>query len=224
MIDKDLDLSYIRKFKTGDSKSFDILHTKYMDEIYNFFYKKIDDHNETDVQDLTQNVFFRCLENLKNFKENATFRTWLFGIAKNVLKEYYREKYPKIKLKGTGESLKIEKISIDEPKPIGDEEEIPFQLESITLNPEEEVIKNEDKKELFEAIESLSAEQREIIILRFGLGNNTKALSIKETADYMKKSEGAVKMAFKRATESLRTISALKKASSNLKLKREVLL
>ena len=55
----------------------------YSDDIYQFlFYRLSSKHH--DVEDLVQEVFIRALRNLDRFKGEASPKTWLYSIAKNV--------------------------------------------------------------------------------------------------------------------------------------------
>lgn len=203
----DEDLLDVRKFKSGDKRSFEILCRKHIDEIYNFFYKNTSSHE--DKEELTQETFMRSFQNIQNFKEASTFRTWLFGIARYVLMEYYRGQSQKITLKSTKEKLKITTISTDQTTLAGEEEEPILELESTSPTPEQELEEREGKEELFKAINILSADQQKIIILRLGLQGET--LSVKETATRLNKTEGAVKMDFVRALDTLRNVLTSKK-------------
>lgn len=57
-------------------------------EIYVYFYRTIGDVSR--AEDLAQETFVRAFEGLVRFRGDASFRTWLFGIARNVLAESRR--------------------------------------------------------------------------------------------------------------------------------------
>lgn len=206
----DEDLPDVRKFKSGDKKSFEKLYRKHIDEIYNFFHKRTNDNE--DVKDLTQETFMRTLKSIKNFKENSTFRTWLFQIAKYVLLEHYREKYPEVKNRKTGKTVEIEKASIDQTIENEEGEENPIiELKSTDPTSEQE----ETKEELFQVISKLPADWQEVLVLRFGLKGET--LSVKETATRLGKTEASVKMDTSRAIGSLRTSLTKKRRVATFK-------
>lgn len=48
--------------------------------------------NREDALDLTGDVFLAAYAGWENFKGQSTFRTWVYGIAKNKLKGYYSKK------------------------------------------------------------------------------------------------------------------------------------
>jgi len=57
--------------------------------IYSYLYYRCL-HKET-AEDLTASVFLKTLEKLSTFNpENGNFFAWLYGIAKNLLADFYR--------------------------------------------------------------------------------------------------------------------------------------
>lgn len=48
--------------------------------------------NETEAEDLTQDIFFKVIKNLSSFKEESQVYTWIYRIAVNTLTNYLRRK------------------------------------------------------------------------------------------------------------------------------------
>ncbi|MDO5561459.1 MAG: RNA polymerase sigma factor [bacterium] len=48
-----------------------------------------------DAQDVTQEIFINCLQNLSNFSEQSSLWTWMCSIAKHEIADYYRKLYAK---------------------------------------------------------------------------------------------------------------------------------
>lgn len=48
-----------------------------------------------DVQDVTQEIFINCLQNLSNFSERSSLWTWMCSIARHEIADYYRKLYAK---------------------------------------------------------------------------------------------------------------------------------
>lgn len=46
------------------------------------------------AEDLTQEAFLRALEGLERFSGRSTFKTWLFAIGTNLVRDHYRRKRP----------------------------------------------------------------------------------------------------------------------------------
>lgn len=163
----------IKKCQEGDTDAFGELYEHYVQNIYQFLYFKT--HHKEIAEDLTSTTFIKALNGIGNFDERkASFKTWLYQIARNTVIDHYRTLHP-----------------------TGDLEEI------WDLKGQEDLEKQTDQKMKFEAIrdylKTLKSEQREVILLRVWGGH-----SFQEIAEIMGKTEAACKMNFKRTIEKLR--------------------
>jgi len=84
-----LDHYLIERIKQGDLKAFDELYRQYLKPIYGYIYKRVN-HRE-DAEDITQDVFTRVFRHIKDFREEASFATWLYLIAKNEISRFFRK-------------------------------------------------------------------------------------------------------------------------------------
>ncbi len=84
--DKQLVANYLK----DDEKSLEILIKRYLKPIYGFVYRRIG--NPYDAEDVTQDVFVKVWRNIKRFKRQKNFKTWIFSIAKNTCIDFYRKK------------------------------------------------------------------------------------------------------------------------------------
>ena len=66
------------------------LHSDYM---YNYTITRVSDHEI--AKDLVQETFFSSLKAMKNFKGEASERTWLISILKRKIIDHYRKKNSK---------------------------------------------------------------------------------------------------------------------------------
>ncbi len=71
---------------TGDQNSGAQLFDRHFAPISRFFRNKVAD----EFEDLVQQTFTSCLEARSSFRRDSSFRTFLFGIANNVLRNYFR--------------------------------------------------------------------------------------------------------------------------------------
>lgn len=78
----------LQAWSNGDAAAAQALIERHFDAITRFFRTKAG----AQAQDLTQQTFLRCAEARARYSGKATFRAFLFGIARNVLFEHYREK------------------------------------------------------------------------------------------------------------------------------------
>jgi RNA polymerase sigma-70 factor (ECF subfamily) len=80
------DLELLERWRGGDVESGEQLFRRYVDQLERFFRNKID----RGAEDLIQNTFLACLEARDRFRGSSSFRTYLFGIAHNLLLGHYR--------------------------------------------------------------------------------------------------------------------------------------
>jgi RNA polymerase sigma factor (sigma-70 family) len=71
---------------TGDKKSGHVLFSRHHDALGRFFRNKVG----VEIDDLVQQTLLRCFEAHGRFRKDARFRTFLLGIAHNVLYEHFR--------------------------------------------------------------------------------------------------------------------------------------
>lgn len=133
--------------------------------------------NTNEVDDLVQETFIKAIKGLKSFKKEASPRTWLYSIARNVAIDFLR----KNKRINDRQFLSDE---IDGKNDLKTPDKI-FQL-------------NETKKELYHAILKLKQSYQDVIILR-----SIKEFSVAETAAILNWSEAKVRITFHRALKSL---------------------
>lgn len=160
-----------------DPKALDILQQRFYESIYRYIHFKVGDTQAS--EDLSGDVFVRMLE---AFKKGQGWRTtpdaWIFGIARNVVADYYRRQYrqPEVEL-NEGVAALAEQ------------------------GPVEQMLNNEQRDHLVEAISSLRDEYRDVILLRF-----IEELSIKDVAEILDKTPGSVKGLQHRALQALSAI------------------
>ncbi|MBK8264874.1 MAG: sigma-70 family RNA polymerase sigma factor [Nannocystis sp.] len=75
-------------WRDGDEDAGVELFERYYDAISRFFRSKAWDS----APDLIQRTFLACLESRARIREGTAFRSYLFGVARNILLEHYRGK------------------------------------------------------------------------------------------------------------------------------------
>lgn len=80
------DFERLRAWQRGDDLAGEQLFRSHYKTVLRFF------HNKAGAQahDLVQRTFLACLEARERIREGATFRAFLFGVARNVLFDHYR--------------------------------------------------------------------------------------------------------------------------------------
>jgi RNA polymerase sigma-70 factor (ECF subfamily) len=77
-------------FKEGDSEAFVALYDRYTRPLINFFYKMC--YDRALAEDLTQETFLRLLRFRKRYRPEATFRTFIYTVARNLWIDRHRSK------------------------------------------------------------------------------------------------------------------------------------
>ncbi len=72
----------------GDQRSGAELFDRHFPAVSRFFRNKVTD----DFEDLVQQTFTACVESREKFRRDSSFRTFLFAIANNVLRNYFRSR------------------------------------------------------------------------------------------------------------------------------------
>jgi RNA polymerase sigma-70 factor (ECF subfamily) len=85
----DDDYSIIRQFIDGDKSAFQILVKRHKEKVRNIIY--ITMNNSALVDDIAQDVFITVYRNLKHFRYESQFTTWLYRITVNRCKDYLRK-------------------------------------------------------------------------------------------------------------------------------------
>lgn len=138
----DVDFILIRKMKQGEKDAFDLFIHKYYGKILNYCgYHCFD---RAMAEDLTQETFLRFFENLTEFHSMGKSLNYLYTIAGNLCRDYYRKKKQNV-TDGFSEEMK----------------------EKITNERTDEII---NKIIVEEAIEKLPDELKEVIILYYFQG------------------------------------------------------
>lgn len=81
------DLELLDAWRSGDLSAGDELFNRHFVPIHRFFRNKID---EDGLEDLVQQTFMACVEGRERFRSDSTFKTYLFGVANNLLRDHYR--------------------------------------------------------------------------------------------------------------------------------------
>jgi RNA polymerase sigma-70 factor (ECF subfamily) len=127
------------------------------------------------AEDLTSEVFHKALKNLGRFEwRGAPFAAWLLRIAANVIAD---------RAQRSGREL-----AVDDPPDVGVEATADVDLEEV-----------EHRARLFRLVDELPADQRRVVAMRFA-----EEKSIREIAQALGRSEGAVKQLQFRGLENLR--------------------
>ncbi|HUT84134.1 MAG TPA: sigma-70 family RNA polymerase sigma factor [Thermodesulfobacteriota bacterium] len=181
------DALLITAFQGGDRTAFDKLVLKHKNKVFNLCYWMIGDYQE--ANDTAQETFIKVFGSLKKFRFESSFSTWLFRIAVNTCKN---------RLKSSEFRQKKKTISLDNP---GDPEtdRSLSQIKDEAPSPSIELERKERMMLINEAIDSLPAEQKEVVVLR-----DMEGFSYEEIVEITGLNVGTLKSRLARARLNLR--------------------
>jgi len=154
----------VRQAQRGDETAFAALYENYLDRIYRFLY--LNTGNRLEAEDLAAQVFMKAWEKLDSYRERGVpFGAWLFRIARNTLIDQVRARH--------------EAESLEHP-------------DALALTDGQSVESEVDRRllgeELARDLRELTAEQRQVIVLRLVEGYSTE-----EVARALNRRPGAVR-------------------------------
>ena len=193
----DEDTNEVFLSKKGDTDAFEILVNKYQKKMLNIAYRMIGNYD--DACEIVQDAFVSAFKNMKHFRQEAKFSTWLYTIVVNLSKNRLKQ----LTVREHREELTLDSSMNPDDRQLNKE---PVSSEPSVL---ENIEKRETQKVVQGCINSLDYEFREVIVLR-----DIQGFSYEELSDMLKMKEGTVKSRLFRAREALK--NCLKKALGDL--------
>jgi RNA polymerase sigma-70 factor (ECF subfamily) len=138
----------------------------YSDYLFNYTITRVNDREI--AKDLIQDTFFAGLKSMKNFKGEASERTWLISILKRKIIDHYR----KINSRKGKAEVRMTYISDDQE---GDWLEERVEDESY-LNAQDTLENSELGDAIFECLSKLSDKQATVFKMKTILGYETEAI------------------------------------------------
>lgn len=172
--DPDEDFRLVALAQTGDTSAYDALVTRHRGRIFAMIRNMI--HQEADAWDLSQEVFIKAWRALPKFEAKARFSTWLYRIAHNVVYDWTRKR--KIESAGEFNDEIFERERIDSAS---------FTTPSGGDSPDMTMAHGELRVKIQTALGKLSAEHREVVLLK-----DVQGLTYKEIAEAMSSTLGTV--------------------------------
>ncbi|TMB85756.1 MAG: RNA polymerase sigma factor [Chloroflexi bacterium] len=159
-----------------DRATFAVLYRRYLDAVYSYAFYQLGDHH--DAEDVTARTFMAALRGIGSFRnEGASFRAWLFRIARNTIANAHRTRARR-------RTEPMDAIPLEPPAPDADPAGLALQAE--------------EARRIRAAVIALPDDRRQVVLLRFADG-----LSAREIGEVLDRSEGAVRVLLHRALKDL---------------------
>ena len=177
----------VRRCIGGDAAAWEEIVQRYHRRIYNVCYRFAGDAEN--AQDLTQEVFIKIYRTLNTYDSGkGAFMTWVTTITRNLLVDHFR--------KTKGDRLTD---SIDQPvSEHEDAQPLSAQIADSALPPDVAVQSRETREMVHLALQKLSPELREAVILR-----DLQDMDYREIASALRVPEGTVKSRINRGRAEL---------------------
>ena len=173
--DSDSDFELLDRWRAGDNPAGQELLARHFDSLCGFFESKCDQ----DADDLVQRTMLACVASKQTFRKQASFRTYMFTVARNELFHYLQAK------RRDGQRLDFSITSIAE----------------LITTPGSRMIKDADKQRVVGALRQLPIEAQTLLELHYWQELDAEAL-----AEVFEIEPGAVRVRLHRARQKLREL------------------
>lgn len=167
------------RIRKGDAESFGPIYDHFNEKLYRFIYLKVP--TAQDAEDLSAETFLKLWQYIRDTKHIKNLQALLYQIARNIVVDFYRKR---------GAAL-VESID--------DKEIIIADRSDLTL--EEKMVLKSDMAHVELALRKIKDGYREVIVMHF-----LNEFSLKEIAEILEKSHGAVRVLLHRGMKTLKTI------------------
>ncbi len=166
------------------AEDFEQIVRRYQRKIYRVLLLML--KNPEDADNLTQECFLRAYTSMKSFRGECSEQTWLIRIAVNLVRDHARNRRA-----GFWKRL----LRLEDDGVVTDNHE----PRSTMPSPERGMLARQELDAVWQAVDRLSARQREVFVLRF-----SEEMELKEIAEVLDLRIGTVKAQLFRAMTSVR--------------------
>ena len=184
-VELDPDAALMLRVKQGDTAAFTTLVEKYKQPVLNLAWRTLRD--ETEAEDLAQNVFVQAWKSAERYQATAKFSTWLFTIARNLCLNEIRRR-----VRHPAESL-------DQTRDDSEDQPLHQVVDKRIAAAPDELLRGELEHKVDEALSALPENQRTALVLC-----RQEELSYEEIAAVLGCSLSATKSLIHRARETLK--------------------
>ena len=168
------DRALFDRWRRGEIAAGEQLFERYFDSLYGFFETKCPE----EADELVQSTFLGCLRGREAFRHAASFRTYVFAIARNQLYDFLRERH-------RGRVIDVELSSI----------------EDLHSTPGSRLTRHREQRQLIAAMRRLPLEQQTLLELHY-----MEDMAIDELAEVFGSPAVTIRSRLHRARRQLREI------------------
>ncbi len=182
----DNDLQLVKEMQAGKSEAFEEMVRSYQKRVYGLAYNLT--HNQSDAEDVAQEVFLRVCNKINTFLGKSAFSSWVYRITLNV--SFMRLKNQK----------KIQQIPLDNILP--EYQEDGFHVGVVndwSMKTDDVLLSSESRKIIQKAINQLPEKEKAVFVLR-----DVEGLPTEKVCDILELSASAVKSRLHRSRLFLR--------------------
>ncbi len=176
-----IDFALMTRIGAGDHEAFRQLVERHQNAVVGTVTKMLGNHS--DAEDIAQQVFLRIWRNARRYQPDAKFTTWLYTITRNLVFNETRRRGRKKEVSADEREETARHVIEDSPE----------------YRPDQELLQNELRAAVDQAIAALPETQRMAVVLR-----RYEQLPYEEIAVILKLSVPAVKSLLFRARTTLR--------------------
>ena len=178
-------------YANGDATAFDQLYSRHRQPLLQYIANSCG--SQADAQELFQDVWMKVIKQRDQYDSSAPFKAWLFTIARNRVIDLFR----------ANSRRATTNLGFDDPTPRASGSSATIAAVNKPLEPDEITRVMQSKQLLMEALQLLTPEQRETVLLKHVAG-----FSIREIAELQSEKPETVKSrlryAFARLRQTLR--------------------
>ncbi len=143
--------------RAGSGEAFDQLVALHADRIYGLLLRLTG--STQDAEDLAQECFLRAYRSLSSFRGGSAFYTWLYRIALNLARSSGRSKQRR-------KEVEVPMAAVATRRGEEGERDASMEMQAVCDSPEEVAHRQEIIGKVREALEELSQDHREVVVLR----------------------------------------------------------
>jgi RNA polymerase sigma factor (sigma-70 family) len=170
------------QMQLGSEEALEQLVSRYHIAIYSYIARMSGDHHAS--SDIVQEIFIKLCKGIRKYQQGSPFKPWLYRIASNTYKDYCKMAYVRKVVPG------LDQIDTN-------------LIHAVT--PEETFLKNYEREQFIQTIDSLSDIYREIVLLRY-----YQELKLEEIAAVLNIPTGTVKSRLSNGLAQLKQRLAVK--------------